>query len=38
MSEALTRERILEAAEEVFRRFGPQKTTVVDVGLLSPDT
>ncbi|HEV7718656.1 MAG TPA: TetR family transcriptional regulator [Arsenicitalea sp.] len=31
MSEILTPERILEAAEEVFRRFGPQKTTVVDV-------
>jgi AcrR family transcriptional regulator len=26
-----TRERILEAAEEVFRRFGPDKTRVVDV-------
>ncbi|HTJ58385.1 MAG TPA: TetR family transcriptional regulator [Devosiaceae bacterium] len=31
MNDVLTRERILEAAEEVFRRFGPQKTTVVDV-------
>ena len=31
MNEVLTRERILEAAEQVFRRFGPQKTTVVDV-------
>jgi AcrR family transcriptional regulator len=32
MSEAvLTRERILEAAEEVLRRFGPAKATVVDV-------
>ena len=31
MTEILTRERILEAAEDVFRRFGPQKTTVVDV-------
>ena len=32
MSEtALTRERILEAAEEVLRRFGPSKATVVDV-------
>ena len=31
MTEVLTRERILEAAEDVFRRFGPQKTTVVDV-------
>jgi AcrR family transcriptional regulator len=29
--EALTRERILEAAEEVLRRFGPSKATVVDV-------
>lgn len=28
---ALTRERILEAAEEVLRRFGPEKATVVDV-------
>jgi len=28
---ALTPERILEAAEEVLRRFGPSKTTVVDV-------
>ena len=27
----LTRERILEAAEEVLRRFGPAKATVVDV-------
>jgi AcrR family transcriptional regulator len=27
----LTPERILEAAEEVLRRFGPEKTTVVDV-------
>jgi AcrR family transcriptional regulator len=27
----LTQERILEAAEEVLRRFGPAKTTVVDV-------
>ncbi|SFT46752.1 transcriptional regulator, TetR family [Actinopolyspora lacussalsi subsp. righensis] len=31
MSEALTAERILEAAEETLRRFGPGKTTVVDV-------
>ena len=31
MSETLSRARILEAAEDVFRRFGPQKTTVVDV-------
>jgi AcrR family transcriptional regulator len=30
-SQALTPERILEAAEEVLRRFGPAKTTVVDV-------
>lgn len=29
--EVLTPERILEAAEEVLRRFGPSKTTVVDV-------
>jgi AcrR family transcriptional regulator len=28
---ALTRERILEAAEEVLRRYGPAKATVVDV-------
>ena len=28
---ALTPERILEAAEEVLRRFGPEKATVVDV-------
>src|ERR671924_94835 len=27
----LTREKILEAAEEVLRRFGPSKATVVDV-------
>lgn len=32
MSEtALTRERILEAAEDVLRRYGPSKATVVDV-------
>ncbi len=32
MSEtALTRERIIEAAEDVLRRFGPSKATVVDV-------
>ena len=30
-SAPLTRERILEAAEETLRRFGPAKTTVVDV-------
>lgn len=29
--EILTRKRILETAEEVLRRFGPAKTTVVDV-------
>ena len=29
--EILTPERILEAAEGVLRRFGPAKTTVVDV-------
>src|ERR1700744_6292670 len=28
---ALTRDKILEAAEDVLRRFGPAKTTVVDV-------
>jgi AcrR family transcriptional regulator len=28
---ALTRERILEAAEDVLRRYGPDKATVVDV-------
>ena len=28
---ALTRERILEAAEDVLRRYGPSKATVVDV-------
>mgnify|MGYP001605234215 CR=1 FL=1 len=31
MNEVLTRQRILEVAEDVFRRFGPQKTNVVDV-------
>jgi AcrR family transcriptional regulator len=31
MNEVLTRERILETAEQVLRRFGPSKTTVVDV-------
>jgi AcrR family transcriptional regulator len=31
MSETLTPERILEAAEDVLRRFGPAKATVVDV-------
>lgn len=31
MAEALTPEKILEAAEQVLRRFGPAKTTVVDV-------
>ncbi|MDI1442855.1 TetR family transcriptional regulator [Polyangium sp. 6x1] len=31
VEEALTAERILEAAEEVLRRFGPAKATVVDV-------
>ncbi len=30
-NETLTPERILEAAEEVLRRYGPAKTTVVDV-------
>src|SRR5258706_6944383 len=28
---ALTRDKILEAAEDVLRRFGPAKATVVDV-------
>ncbi len=32
-SEALTAERILEATEEVLRRHGPAKATVVDVAL-----
>ncbi|SFE12038.1 transcriptional regulator, TetR family [Actinopolyspora alba] len=31
MTEALTAERVLEAAEDTLRRFGPGKTTVVDV-------
>jgi AcrR family transcriptional regulator len=31
LESALTRERILGAAEEVLRRFGPEKATVVDV-------
>lgn len=31
MQGALTPERVLDAAEDVLRRFGPQKTTVVDV-------
>jgi AcrR family transcriptional regulator len=31
MAEVLTREQILEAAQEVLRRFGPAKATVVDV-------
>lgn len=31
MNDVLTRQKILEAAEGVFRRFGPQKTNVVDV-------
>lgn len=31
MGEPLTREGILDTAEEVLRRFGPAKTTVVDV-------
>ena len=30
-TETLTRERILEAAEEVLRRYGPAKANVVDV-------
>lgn len=31
IAEALTADRILDAAEEVLRRYGPSKTTVVDV-------
>lgn len=31
MAEALTPDKILETAEQVLRRFGPAKTTVVDV-------
>lgn len=31
MNDSLTPERILDAAEEVLRRYGPAKTTVVDV-------
>lgn len=31
MSEVLTADRVLDATEEVLRRFGPAKTTVVDV-------
>ena len=31
VAEPLTRDKILEAAEQVLRRFGPAKTTVVDV-------
>lgn len=31
MSETLTRDKILDAAEEVLRRYGPSKATVVDV-------
>lgn len=31
MSETLTREKILEAAQDVLRRYGPDKATVVDV-------
>lgn len=31
MTEALTADRILEAAEDVLRRYGPAKATVVDV-------
>lgn len=30
-AEALTRDRVLDAAEDTLRRFGPGKTTVVDV-------
>lgn len=31
VAEPLTRDRVLEAAEDTLRRFGPAKTTVVDV-------
>ncbi|WP_338779067.1 TetR family transcriptional regulator [Metabacillus sp. FJAT-52054] len=31
MAEQLTKEEILDAAEQVLRRFGPEKTSVVDV-------
>jgi AcrR family transcriptional regulator len=31
LNDVLTRQRIIEVAEDVFRRFGPQKTNVVDV-------
>ena len=31
MNDLLTRQKIIEVAEDVFRRFGPQKTNVVDV-------
>jgi AcrR family transcriptional regulator len=31
VSEGLSREQVIAAAEDVFRRFGPAKTTVVDV-------
>jgi AcrR family transcriptional regulator len=31
LNDVLTRQRIIEAAEDVFRRFGSQKTNVVDV-------
>lgn len=31
MSQPLTREQIVEAAEQAFRRYGPQKTNVVDI-------
>jgi len=31
VAEPLTRDRVLDAAEETLRRFGPAKTTVVDV-------
>jgi AcrR family transcriptional regulator len=34
LNDVLTREKIIEAAEDVFRRFGPQKTNVVDVARL----
>ena len=31
MNDVLTRQKIIEVAEDVFRRFGPQKTNVVEV-------
>ena len=34
--QALTAERILDTAEEVLRRYGPAKATVIDVATLKP--